>query len=368
MREIQKRRLDSEDVQDEAQVKSSSPRPKRRRLFVAGGVGDSDSEEAPQPQHQNSQSSVDNFDDDAKERPSSSTIIADTNVPLSLNGGRNIGRRRLGIRDVVLKRTRSRPPKIDEKAVVRGSSLPVEPTPTGSLSSSAVPSTPARVVPHISRLSSDTHQKSYFATVRGSPPDAKKMRTAHEVTNDETRADGPRSIASSASSSSALSSSSSLSSPSTLPSHLYVTQSGRYSGFANDSAHPIIFLEKKYRTATHLIEALRYMDHAPEFVERVRKCKNVKEVHKVSASFVWKGKLEKPQWAALFPGMVHSALSKKFAQHDDLRRMLLDTGHVPIIYQDHDTYFGDGMDGKGLNVLGQSLVRVRNLLREDGYS
>ncbi|KAF8626734.1 hypothetical protein AX17_006499 [Amanita inopinata Kibby_2008] len=124
-----------------------------------------------------------------------------------------------------------------------------------------------------------------YATIRGSPPDSRKTRTC-EIISIPVLA---------------------LSTPPTFPPltpPLYIARSGCYSGFANDSPHPIVFSGKKYRTATHLIEALRYMDHAPDFAEKIRKCNSVRKVHKVSDS----GRPRKPHWATLLPEMVKKPL------------------------------------------------------------
>ena len=57
----------------------------------------------------------------------------------------------------------------------------------------------------------------------------------------------------------------------------------------------------------------------------------------------------------------------KFRQHDDLRTQLLNTYPAELVYVESGDHFwgGDGA-GAGTNELGESLMRVRDVLREGG--
>ncbi len=58
------------------------------------------------------------------------------------------------------------------------------------------------------------------------------------------------------------------------------------------------------------------------------------------------------------------AVRAKFTQHDELRALLLATGDAKIVeHTVNDSYWGDGGDGSGRNMLGQILMRVREELR-----
>ena len=58
----------------------------------------------------------------------------------------------------------------------------------------------------------------------------------------------------------------------------------------------------------------------------------------------------------------------KFVQHEAVRRLLLDTGHAPLVYTASDPHWGAGPNGKGSNRLGELLVRLRDRLRANGYT
>ncbi|KAF8626736.1 hypothetical protein AX17_006501 [Amanita inopinata Kibby_2008] len=186
-------------------------------------------------------------------------------------------------------------------------------------------------------------------------------------------AGGPSSTRATASSSAAPTpsnptTSSSTSSHSTPHPPLRFTQTGPYSGFVIHSPHPVSYRNKIYKTATHLFEAMKYVDHAPECAERIRECEDLTDVYRISASFSSEGR-EKPDWAVVFLSVMEDVLYMKFAQHDSLRRSLLDTGQAPLVYSDpNDGYWGEGPVGQGTNELGKALVRVRDRLRANGYT
>jgi hypothetical protein len=55
-----------------------------------------------------------------------------------------------------------------------------------------------------------------------------------------------------------------------------------------------------------------------------------------------------------------TVLELKFSQHDGIRENLLYTGLRPIVEHRPDNYWGDGIDGRGKNMLGKLLTKLRN--------
>jgi ribA/ribD-fused uncharacterized protein len=61
------------------------------------------------------------------------------------------------------------------------------------------------------------------------------------------------------------------------------------------------------------------------------------------------------------------ALNAKFSQHAELKALLLSTGDARLVeHTENDSYWGDGGNGRGRNMLGQLLMQVRAHLRGDG--
>ena len=79
-----------------------------------------------------------------------------------------------------------------------------------------------------------------------------------------------------------------------------------------------------------------------------------------------KGRILK-NWDNKKDNVMYEAVKAKFTQHADLRQLLLDTENARIVkHTENDAYWGDGGDGKGKNMLGKILMRVREELRREG--
>jgi hypothetical protein len=62
---------------------------------------------------------------------------------------------------------------------------------------------------------------------------------------------------------------------------------------------------------------------------------------------------------------MQTAVLAKFTQNAGLKELLLSTGDAKLVeHTENDSYWGDGGDGKGRNMLGQVLMYVREQLRD----
>ena len=55
----------------------------------------------------------------------------------------------------------------------------------------------------------------------------------------------------------------------------------------------------------------------------------------------------------------------KFEQNAALKTLLLDTGGAYLSEHSRDRFWGDGMNDSGKNILGKTLMKVRDELRGD---
>ena len=70
-------------------------------------------------------------------------------------------------------------------------------------------------------------------------------------------------------------------------------------------------------------------------------------------------------WESIKDEIMYRAVVAKFRQHASLQELLLGTGEAEIVeHTANDSYWADGGDGRGLNVLGRILMRVRADLRQ----
>lgn len=73
-------------------------------------------------------------------------------------------------------------------------------------------------------------------------------------------------------------------------------------------------------------------------------------------------------WDRVKDNIMYEIVKEKFTQHEDLKRRLLETGDEELQEGNdwYDTYWGvDIHTGKGLNMLGKILMRIRDELRKD---
>jgi hypothetical protein len=69
-------------------------------------------------------------------------------------------------------------------------------------------------------------------------------------------------------------------------------------------------------------------------------------------------------WESIKDDVMRKAVSAKFSQHDDILAILPATANATIVeHTENDSYWGDGGDGSGKNMLGRILMEVREGLK-----
>lgn len=136
-----------------------------------------------------------------------------------------------------------------------------------------------------------------------------------------------------------------------------------YGEFSNFAPFPIRLDGKLWPTSEHYFQAQKFDDAA--YRERIRGTSSPWDAAKLGRDR--KVKLRR-DWESVKVGIMHQALVAKFAQHDALRTLLLGTGDATLVeHTENDAYWGDGGNGRGRNMLGQLLMRVRSELREQPH-
>jgi ribA/ribD-fused uncharacterized protein len=140
--------------------------------------------------------------------------------------------------------------------------------------------------------------------------------------------------------------------------HFY-SASGEYGCFSNFSRHPVFLKGKRWPTSEHYFQAQKFA--GTEHEEAVRRCKTPREAADLGRS----RKLPlRRDWEKVKDSVMREAVLAKFTQHDDLRAVLLGTGEAEIVeHTARDSYWGDGGDGSGRNMLGRILMSARTELR-----
>lgn len=123
-----------------------------------------------------------------------------------------------------------------------------------------------------------------------------------------------------------------------------------------------------FPTAHHLYEAHRYLDN-PDAMRKIAQLKTPEESRKLAQSLKEQVKYDDKKWTNNKSIYLNEILALKFTQHPNLKDVLLNTGKNKLYYANVDPFLGTSTDGKGLNILGLSLMRLRDnwdLIINDG--
>ncbi|XP_064399764.1 uncharacterized protein LOC135346160 isoform X2 [Halichondria panicea] len=116
-------------------------------------------------------------------------------------------------------------------------------------------------------------------------------------------------------------------------------------------------------SSEHYFQAQKFV--GTPYVEKIRKMSSARETFQFSrnpAVSRWR----RSDWDQVKDDIMLKALRCKFGQSDRLRSLLFGTGDKKLIeHTENDSYWGDGGGkGKGLNKLGELLMKVRRELKE----
>jgi len=128
-----------------------------------------------------------------------------------------------------------------------------------------------------------------------------------------------------------------------------------YGFCSNFAAYPILLGGKTWPTVEHYFQAQKFAGTDHE--EAIRLVSSPTIAARMGRS---RKRPLRADWERVKDDVMYQAVRAKFAQHDELRRALLATGHARLVeHRARDAYWGDGPDGSGRNMLGQLLMRVR---------
>lgn len=132
-----------------------------------------------------------------------------------------------------------------------------------------------------------------------------------------------------------------------------------YGEFSNFAPFPIQIDGKTWPTTEHYFQAQKFP--GTEHAEAIRA-----EPSPMIAARMGRDRSQplRSDWEQAKDEIMLKALLAKFAQHDQLRDLLIGTGDAQLIeHTKNDSYWADGGDGTGKNMLGVLLMKVRDRLR-----
>jgi ribA/ribD-fused uncharacterized protein len=148
----------------------------------------------------------------------------------------------------------------------------------------------------------------------------------------------------------------------TAPSEIkFYSTKGLYGCFSNFAVYPFQYKGRTWKTTEHYFQAMKFETTSPADVEAVSKCATAFAAACAGRS---RARPLRPDWESVKDNVMFDAVREKFSQHEKLRTILLDTGDAVLVeHSKKDRYWGDGGDGTGKNMLGKTLMKVRDLLR-----
>ena len=133
-----------------------------------------------------------------------------------------------------------------------------------------------------------------------------------------------------------------------------------YYEFTNFAQYPIKLDGKRWPTTEHYFQAQKFI--GTPYEEAIRKQSSARGAFDMSrnpAVFHWL----RGDWETVKNDVMLKCLRAKFTQHEILTQKLLSTGDRKLIeHTTNDSYWGDGGDGSGRNMLGKLLMQVRKEL------
>lgn len=139
----------------------------------------------------------------------------------------------------------------------------------------------------------------------------------------------------------------------------FYSTSDEFGEFSNFARYPIKLKGKLWPTSEHYFQAMKFESFYDQ--EQIRRAKTPLEAAKMGRDR--KRKLKK-NWESIKVNIMKEALLAKFSQHNYLAELLLSTGNSKLVeHTENDSFWGDGGDGKGKNMLGYLLMEVRRKIQ-----
>ena len=127
--------------------------------------------------------------------------------------------------------------------------------------------------------------------------------------------------------------------------------SDEFGCFSNFAPYPVRIGGKLWPTSEHYFQAQKFDD--VEHQERIRRTKSPMIAARLGRD---RKKPLRRDWESIKVAVMREAVRAKFDQHDDFRAKIVE-------HTDNDSYWGDGGDGSGKNMLGRILMEIREELR-----
>ena len=145
--------------------------------------------------------------------------------------------------------------------------------------------------------------------------------------------------------------------------YFYSAREQPYGCFSNFSAHGFELDGYWWYTSEHYFQAQKFINTNIDWFNKIQTVKAPKEAAKMGRSRKYPLRQD---WEEVKDDIMYQAVLSKFQTHQDIQKILLDTGEQLIVENSPiDYYWGCGKDGSGKNKLGEILVKVRVEIKQN---
>ncbi|MFK7961047.1 MAG: NADAR family protein [Phycisphaerales bacterium] len=135
-----------------------------------------------------------------------------------------------------------------------------------------------------------------------------------------------------------------------------------HAAFSTTSPHSVHIDGEHWPTVEHYVQAHRFLasDIQRQDIQAATCGSEVQRIVVCSQAET------RPDWTDVRDGLMYRGLMAKCRQHPGVRDALLATGSCLLSLRRHgDRYWGDGGDGSGQNMVGRTLMAIREELRRE---
>lgn len=141
----------------------------------------------------------------------------------------------------------------------------------------------------------------------------------------------------------------------------FYSTTGEHGAFSNFSRHKVKLKGKIWETSEHYFQAQKFA--GTKYETEVRKAKGPAEAARIGRD---KSLPLRKDWESVKDNVMRDVVYAKFTQDEHLRKLLLSTVDEKLVeHTANDSYWGDGGNGKGKNMLGIILMEVRDRIKNE---
>lgn len=134
----------------------------------------------------------------------------------------------------------------------------------------------------------------------------------------------------------------------------------KWKDFSNWAPYPIELDGELWKSSEHYYQYKKFEQTDPHYAQRIKNAPTAEEAKILSME----NDHYPDHWDDIKVDVLRTAVMKKFQSYAELENLLLSTGDEELIEANpDDSFWGEGKDGSGKNMMGRILMETREYLR-----